>query len=281
MIRIITDSTSDITPALADRLGVTVVPLKVIFGEEALREGVDISMEEFYDRLPKAQSLPTTSQPAPNEFCAQFLNAKEAGDSVVVMTISSHLSGTYQSATIGKEMAEYDDVYIIDSLTASIGLRLLVDEALRLRDAGGLSAAEIAEVLTELRDRVRLFALVDTLEYLHKGGRLSSAGKIAGTLLNFKPIISLRDGVISAVGKARGTANGIDKMLEEVAATGEIDTRLPTYFGYTALDDKGLQCRDKAVDGLTLADTLLCPVGCVIGTHVGPGACIVSYAVRA
>jgi DegV family protein with EDD domain len=275
-VRIITDSTSDINLNEAKRMGISVVPLKVIFGDKEYKEGVEITMEGFYQKLVTAEKLPTTSQPAPDAFLEHFNEAKAVGDSVVVILIAGKLSGTVQSAMIAKEMAEYEDIHIVDSLNTITGLRLLVEHAITLRDQG-VDAAEIAKVLEKLKDRVVLLAMVDTLEYLHKGGRLSKSSAIIGSLLNFKPIITLKDGAIGVVGKERGTNKGINKILDTITEYGGIDTNYPVNFGFTAEDSKTLLLKEKVMEKFPLGKTAMYPVGCVVGTHVGPGACVITY----
>lgn len=275
-VRIITDSTSDISQEKAKAMDITVVPLKVIFGDKEYKEGIDITMDGFYEKLVTSEKLPTTSQPSPDEFLEHFTRAKEAKDSVVVILIAGKLSGTFQSATIAKEIAEYEDIHIVDSLTAITGLRLLVNQAILLREQGK-NAAQIAKILEDLKDRIVLLAMVDTLEYLHKGGRLSKSSAILGSLLKFKPIITLKDGALGVVGKERGTNKGIARILEAVDEFGAIDQSYPVYFGYTAEESKALILREKVMEKYSLKDSQLHPVGCVVGTHVGPGACVITY----
>ncbi len=275
-IRIITDSTSDISPAEAKQLGITVIPLKVIFGEKEYRDGKEITIEGFYEKLVKAEKLPTTSQPSPDDFLSSFKEAKEAGDSVVAILVSAKLSGTVQSATIAKELAQYEEIHIVDSLNVTTGLRLLVNQAIKFA-AEGKSAAQIAQLLNELKERLVLFAVVDTLEYLHKGGRLSKSSTIIGSLLKFKPIIQLRDGVIQVAGKERGTNKAIAKVLELVEEYGLPDSNYPVCYGYTAEDSKGRQLMESVNARFKLSQTQLFPVGCVVGTHAGPGGCVITY----
>jgi DegV family protein with EDD domain len=275
-VRIITDSTSDISAAQAKELGVTVIPLKVLFGDQEYKEGVDITIEGFYDRLVKSEKLPTTSQPSPDDFLTSFLEAKEAKDSVVTILVSGKLSGTVQSATIAKEMTEYEDIHIVDSQITITGLRFLVEHAVKLREEGK-SATEIAAALEELKGRIVLLAMVDTLEYLHKGGRLSKSSAILGSLLKFKPIITLQDGVIGVVGKERGTNKGIARILEIIEERGLIDEHYPLYYGYTAEDSKSRQLRENVEERYGISDSTIHPVGCVVGTHAGPGACVITY----
>ncbi|MDF2904733.1 MAG: DegV family protein [Herbinix sp.] len=279
-IRIITDSTSDISAVQAKELGVTIIPLKVIFGDKEYKEGIEITMEGFYDKLVKAEKLPTTSQPSPDDFLTSFLEAKKANDSVIVILISGKLSGTLQSATIAKDLAEYEDIHIVDSQTTITGLRFLVEHAVKL-SREGKSATEIVPILEELKDRIVLLAMVDTLEYLHKGGRLSKSSAILGSLLKFKPIITVKDGVIGVVGKERGTNKGIAKMLEIIEERGLIDDNYPLYFGYTAEDSKTKQLMESVKERFGIANSTIHPVGCVVGTHAGPGACVITYISKA
>lgn len=275
-VRIITDSTSDISLDEAKKLGVTIVPLKVIFGNKEYREGIEITIDSFYQKLAEADKLPTTSQPSPDDFLGYFNEAKEAGDSVVVILIAGKLSGTVQSAMIAKDMADYSKIYIVDSLTTITGLRLLVEHAVDLQKQG-VTADKIAETLEELKDRIVLLAMVDTLEYLHKGGRLSKSSAILGSLLKFKPIITLKDGAIGVVGKERGSNKAIAKIVDLVEGFGRIDRSYPVNFGYTAENSKTLILKDKIVEKYSLSNMSMYPVGCVVGAHVGPGACVITY----
>ncbi len=275
-VRIITDSTSDISLEQAKAMGITIVPLKVIFGDKEYKEGIEITMDGFYEKLVTSDKLPTTSQPSPDDFLGYFNQAKEAKDSVVVVLIAGKLSGTLQSATIAKEMADYSEIYIVDSMITITGLRLLVNQAVELRDLGK-NAEQITKAINELKDRVVLLAMVDTLEYLHKGGRLSKSSAIIGSLLKFKPIITVKDGAISVVDKERGTNKGIARILEAIDEFGTIDQNYPVYFGYTAEDSKTLLLKEKIMEKYSLKASELYPVGCVVGTHVGPGACVLTY----
>jgi DegV family protein with EDD domain len=275
-IRIITDSTSDISLSQAKAMGITVVPLKVIFGDKEYKEGIEITMDGFYEKLVNSEKLPTTSQPSPDDFLEYFNQAKEANDSVVVILIAGKLSGTFQSAMIAKEMTEYPDIQVVDSLTTITGLRLLVHQAVVLKNQG-CNAGQIAEALEDLKDRIVLLAMVDTLEYLHKGGRLSKSSAILGSLLKFKPIITLKDGALGVVGKERGTNKGIARMLEAIDEFGAIDLNFPVYFGFTAEDSKAILLREKTSEKYSVQKSEMYPVGCVVGTHVEPGACVITY----
>lgn len=275
-IRILTDSTSDILPQEAQERGMMVVPLRVTFGEESFQDNVDITHKEFYEKLAGVENLPTTSQPTPEDFLAHFEQVKEQGDTLICILLSGALSGTVQSAQIAKEICGYKEIYVVDSKQAVIGMRTLVDLACVLIEEGK-SAQEIVAELESARDRVRLYAMVDTLEYLHKGGRLSSSVAVVGTLLKVKPIITLKDGALEVVGKGMGTKDGLKKMMGLVGEELHSDPRLPVYFGYTYGDGPCGQFREQASEKYGLTNTQTHSVGAVIGAHVGPGATVITY----
>ncbi|MCD8087286.1 MAG: DegV family protein [Oscillospiraceae bacterium] len=275
-IRFLTDSTSDILPEEADQRGIIVVPLKVLFGEESYRDNVDITHPEFFDKLEKSKVFPTTSQPSPADFLPYFEQARDQGDTLICLHISAVLSGTMQSAQIAREMCGYDKIYIIDSKEAIIGLRMLVDLGIYLRDHGS-TAEEIIADLESARDRVRLFAVLDTLEYLHKGGRLSTAVTVLGTLLKIKPLVTLKDGLLSVMGKGRGTKDCIRLLLEMAGDDLHQDTRLPVYYGFTRDPSLCHQLKAATDKKYNLTDTNIYSVGAVIGAHVGPNAAVFGY----
>lgn len=276
-IRIITDSACDITQAEAKELGITVIPLKTIFGTEEFRDGVDISHREFYEKLIETDVNPTTSQIGPAEYEDAFRTAVEAGDEVVCITVSSRLSGCFQSATIAA--AEFESkITLVDSLNVAIGMRILVQLALQARDEGK-SAAEIGALLEAQKGDIRLIALVDTLEYLKRGGRLSSAAAFAGTLLGIKPVIAIVEGEVAVLGKARGSKNGSNMLMKLVEQSG-IDFSRPFALAYSGLDDSLL--RKYIADSAALyegkAETLpVYTIGSTIGTHAGPGAIALAF----
>lgn len=276
MIKIITDSTSDIDLEYAKELDIHIVPLKVIIDGQEYKDRVDLQPEQFYDLLEKSTVLPTTSQPSPQEFLHYYEEAKKQGDSVIVMTLSSVISGTYQSANIAKDLAEYDDIYVIDSLNTTQTLRLLVLKAVSLRNEG-LDVKDIVEKLEAYKQRIRIVAFVDTLEYLCKGGRLSKTAATAGTLLKFKPIIGLKEGKLEMFAKARGTAKATTKMIELIHEDGDIDLNEPICIGYTG-DQDGLDKFEQVLrDEFGFGNVLHGFVGPVIGTHAGPGARLIAY----
>lgn len=275
-IKIITDSTSDITIEEGKERGIGIVPLNVIFENKSYKEGIDINPDKFYPMLKEAKKLPTTSQPSPEDFLKLFLEVKKAGTAAIVLLVSSKISGTVQSALIAKELAEYEHIYIVDTLSSIMGLRLLVDYALKLKEQGD-SPERIVQAIEEAKSRVEIYAVVDTLEYFLKGGRLSKSNAVVGSLLNLKPIVALKDGTVSVVGKARGTNNSISTLIKEIDKAGAIDSSFPIYFGYTENDDKCRLLINKVKESFSFKDYSLHPVGCVIGTHAGPGASAIAY----
>ena len=274
-VRIIADSTADLMPGYQER--VHTVPLTVIFGEESFLDGVTIDKKEFYERLVESDVLPTTSQAAPAAFICELDKAKEAGDSAVVITVSSKLSGTYQSAVIAA--ADYDDVYVVDSGSAAIGSGILVELACRLQDEG-LSAAEIAAALNEAKEKLIVVALVDTLEYLKKGGRISATAAVVGGMLNIKPVVAIDDGVIQILGKARGSKMGNNLLVQEIEKAGGVDFTRPVLLGYTGISDalllKYIEDSKFIWEG-NLDEVRYTGIGSVIGTHAGPGAVAVAF----
>ena len=276
MIRIITDSASDIVDNRREDL--TVLPVSITFGSEEFRDGITLTHEAFYEKLIECDALPVTSQVAPFAFEEAFREAVEAGGQVIAITLSSKLSGTYQSACIGAE-GFGGKVRVVDSENASIGQHALVEYALRLKDAG-LGFEEIVERLEADKKRIRLIALLDTLEYRKKGGRISKAAAMAGSLLSIKPVIAIQCGEVAILGKARGSKQGNNLLAEQIRQTGGIDFEKPFVLGYTGLSDAMLQKYIKdhesfwksSVDGLETSS-----VGGTIGTHIGPGAIGVAF----
>lgn len=274
-VRIIADSTADLIPQIRER--VCVVPLTVHFGEEEYIDGVTIDHKAFYEKLIETDVMPTTSQAAPAAFEEPFAAAAAAGDSAVVITLASSLSGTYQSAVIAA--GEYENIYVVDSGSVAIGSGILVELALQLADQG-LSAQQIAARLEEEKKNICIVALVDTLEYLKRGGRVSKTVAFAGTLLNIKPVLAVREGEILMLGKARGSKQGNNLLVQEINKAGGVDFDRPLLLGYTGLSDVLLQkyiqdSKHLWEDG---ADSLrTTPIGSVIGTHAGPGAVAVAF----
>ncbi len=277
-IKILTDSTSDINKELAKELDITLVPLRVIFENEDYLDGVDITVDQFYERLVKAKVLPTTSQPTPEQFLPYYEAARDNSDTLIVITVASKLSGTYQSAQIAKDIVDYTDIHIIDSETVTLGLQLLVREALALRERG-LPGDAIAKELEAVKKNIRLLALVESLEYLKKGGRLSSVSAFAGGLLNIKPIIEVKDGLVGVAGKARGLT-GAYKKLAELITLNEIDLNREICIGYSAGKDTMNGFLEHSQHNLGIQSFFESPIGSVVGTHAGPGACGIAFFTR-
>ena len=274
-VHLIVDSTADVSEAIRPRL--TVVPLTVHFGSEEYIDGVTISKQEFYEKLIESDVLPSTSQATPAAFSEVFAGIAERGESAVVLTISSKLSGTCQSAMIAA--ADYPGIYVVDSQSAATGTGILAELALRLID-GGLSAADVAARLEQERENVCLVALLDTLEYLKRGGRISKAAAFAGSMLSIKPVISIRQGEVVVLGKARGSRQGNNLLAAQIDAAGGVDYDKPVLLGYSGLSDTLLQkyIADSArfwegkVENLQTTQ-----IGSVIGTHAGPGAIVATF----
>lgn len=273
--RIIADSTSDLVPEIKEQ--VHVVPMTVHFGEEEYIDGVTIDHKAFYEKLVETDVHPSTSQATPASFAVEYEKAKQAGESAVVITLSPKLSGTYQSAVIAAQ--EYENIYVVDSGSVAIGGGILVELALRLLNEG-LDAEEIARQLEKAKENIVIVALVDTLEYLKRGGRVSKTVAFAGTLLNIKPVLSVISGDIHMLGKARGSKQGNNLLVQEIEKAGGVDFSKPVLLGYTGLSDAMLvkyieDSKHLWEDGLeTVRYTT---IGSVIGTHVGPGAVAVAF----
>ena len=273
--RIIVDSTADLMPEYKSR--VSVVPLTVHFGEEEYIDGVTIDHKTFYEKLIESDVLPSTSQATPDAFMKEFEKAKTAGEAAVVITLASKFSGTYQSAMIAA--ADYENIYVVDSASAAMGSGILVELAFRLLDEGK-SAEEIAAILEEEKKKIVIVALVDTLEYLKKGGRVSKTIAFAGTVLNIKPVLSVVDGEINMLGKARGSKMGNNLLVQEIDKAGGIDFSKPVLLGYSGISDALLQ---KYIEDSryiwegNLKEVRYTTVGSVIGTHAGPGAVVVAF----
>ena len=275
-IRFIVDSASDILPSEAEKLGITLLPMKVLFGNEEYLDGVTLSHADFYEKLASCSALPTTCQVPPAEFEDAYEALTANGDTAIMITVSSKLSGTYQSACIAA--ADFEGkVFVVDSENVTLGQRILVMRGLELAQQG-LSAGEIAQRLDEEKKRIRLFALLDTLEYLKKGGRISATTALAGTLLSIKPVVIVKDGVVVMAGKARGTKQGNKLLREMVAEHGGVNFDMPYTLAYSGMSDELLQKfiadSDTMLEGHSFP---IATVGSTIGTHVGPGAFAVAF----
>ncbi len=275
-LRIITDSASDIMEP--DRQDLTVLPMTVRFRETEYLDGVTINHQEFYEKLIESDELPVTSLISPGDFEAVYQAAVEAGEQVLVVTLSGKLSGTYQSACIAAaDFAEH--VRVVDSMNATIGEQILVLYALQLSDQG-LELDEIVRILEQEKKKIRVLGLLDTLEYLKKGGRISKTAAFLGGALSVKPVVTVTEGEVVMLGKARGSRNGNNFLISEIEKAGGVDFARPYRLGYTGLDDTLLQkyIRDSERLWKGNADSLpVSSIGATIGTHVGPGAIAVAF----
>ena len=274
-VQIIVDSSVDVAERFRERLHI--VPLIIHFGEEELIDGVTINKEQFYRRLVGSEQLPFTSQASPVAFQKVYEEVTQAGDSAVVITLASKLSGTYQSACIAA--GDFDNIYVVDSQTAAIGAGVLTEYALARAEAGA-DARELAAELERKRENVCLVALLDTLEYLKRGGRISKTAALAGGLLNIKPMITVRDGEVVLIGKARGSKQGNSLLVEKIRACGGIDFDLPILLGYSGLSGESLETYVEYSHGLWERGTEILDKTCisgVIGTHTGPGVVAAAF----
>ena len=276
MVKIVIDSAADLAPEIKEKM--TVVPMTIRFGNEEYIDGVTINGKQFYEKLIDGKVMPSTSQPTPDDFMREMQQITDAGDEAVVITISHKMSGTYQSANIAA--AEFPGkVFVVDSQTVTIGEGILAELALSLAESG-MSASDIAERLCKERENIEIIALLDTLEYLKRGGRISKTAAIAGGLLSIKPVISVFDGEINVLGKARGSKQGNNLLVQQIESNGGIDFSKPLMLGYTGFSQARLQ---EYIDDSTAlwkngVSSLRCAqIGSTVGTHAGPGAIAAAF----
>ncbi len=278
MVKIIIDSASDISESEAKSKGAVLVSMEINIDGKQYLDGVDLTPPQFFEKLVECTDLPTTSQINEYRWNEVFEKVTANGDEAVVITLSSKLSGTYNSAAKAAKSFK-GKVFVVDSLNACVGERLLFDLAQRLIKEGK-SAFEVAEILEEKKHKIELLALLGTLKYLKKGGRISPLVAFAGELLGVKPVIAIKGGEVKLVGKARGSKNGNNLLMNLVETSGGIDYDMPYYTGYSGLDDSVLQkyIADSASlwEGKTSA-VPVCSIGSTIGTHIGPGAIGVAF----
>ena len=279
MVKILVDSASDLEQQDASELGVTVLPLQIRFGSEEYLDGVSLTHREFFEKLIETDELPQTSQINEYRFDEVFASLTADGSDVIAITLSSKLSGTHASAV--KAAKKYaGKVVVVDSLNACIGERILLEYAVRLVGEGKLTAAQIAAELDEKKGKIQLLAVLDTLKYLRKGGRISSVTAIAGEMLSIKPVISVVRGEVKLVGKAMGSKKGNNLLTQLVRDCGGIDFTMPYVLGYSGLSDAFLQKYIRDSESLWKGYTDHVPyhmIGSTIGTHVGPGAIAVAF----
>ncbi|MGN0366942.1 MAG: DegV family protein [Suilimivivens sp.] len=275
-IKIITDSASDIVDS--QRSDLIVLPMTITFNGVEYQDGINLSHREFYEKLIESDELPTTSQIAPYAFEEAIRKVTEAGDAAIIITLSGKLSGTYQSACIAA--SEFDEnVYVVDSENVAVGERALIEYALRLKDQGKDAEFIVTELESTKKD-IHTIALLDTLEYLKKGGRISKTVAFAGNVLSIKPVVGVTDGEVVILGKARGSKQGNNLLIEQINKAGGIDFDMPYFLGYTGLSDALLQKYISDSKDIWMEHVESLPVftvGGTIGTHVGPGAIALAF----
>ena len=279
MIKIVVDSASDIDQQEADELGITLLPMQVRFGEEEFLDGVNLSHRTFFEKLIESAELPKTSQINEYRFEECFENLTKNGDEVIAVLLSSKLSGTFESAKRASKKFG-GKVFVVDSLNACIGERILCQYALRLVKEGKLSAKEIVDELNEKKTKIQLLAVLGTLKYLKKGGRISSLVAFTGEVFAIKPVISVVGGEVKMVGKAIGSKKGNNLLMQLVEKCGGINFDMPYALAYSGLSDDFLQKYLKDSEALWKGKTENIPtymIGSTIGTHVGPGAIAVAF----
>mgnify|MGYP000534327092 FL=1 len=272
---IITDSASDITEKEAEEMDIRLVWLKTKFSDGDFPMKTEEDFCHFFDKLAEEKDLPMTSQPSPEEYLEFFEEAKSKGEEVLVLTLSSGLSGTINAANLAKQMSEYDKIWIIDSEQAIITQRFLVQKAAELRKEGK-NTEDIVKILEDLKKRVTVCGMLDTLTYLRKGGRIPAALAVVGNMLHIKPVIELKDKTLAMLGKARGRAGGMKYLWKEFESY-DIDREAPVYFGYTSDRELGEKFMMDTVEKYGLKNYKLYPVGGIIGTHVGPACVAISF----
>ncbi len=277
MVTIITDTASDMDAEDYERLNIVPLPLSVTFGDKTYLETKELTKDVFYDKLLNTSDFPTTSQPTPEDFSRVFSEATKDGGEAVYISISSRLSGTCSTAKFVKEDGNFDRVYIVDSKIATGGQKILAEHAAKLRDHGKC-AADIADELEYVVSHMKLYACLDTLKYLAKGGRLSHGTAFMGNLLDIKPVITFIGSELSVVGKPFGMKNGMNLILSMMKKHVP-DMHFPIYtlFTYDSTNACGLIDLLHDVGGFAVDRSSLLNVGAAIGTHIGPYACGIVY----
>ena len=275
MIRIVVDSSADYSMEELKAKNIEQISLIINVGDKSYRGGLDITPDELYEMLISGEAFPTTSQPSPQDFLDVFEDAQEKGDSVVYITLSSALSGTFQTANMAKNMIDYPEIHIIDSLAATHIIRILADYACKLREEGK-TAAEIAQAVKELQPRVKVIAGLDTLEYLFKGGRLNRASAVIGELTNLKPIITISEaGTISVIGKCIGRNKAL-AFITKALSEKTLDSDFPVYSLY-AYGTENTEKLEQKLESMGISCETRLQIGSTIGTHIGPGAFAVVF----
>lgn len=275
MIRIMIDSGSEYLPKEAQAKGIEVLPIVTNVGGNDYRDGFDLGRDEFFELLEETGQFPTTSQITPHVFAAKFKEALDAGDEVIAIILSSALSGTYQNACMAQAMVGNEGIYVIDSLTATYPISIIADYAAKLRDEG-MPAAQIVEAIEELKGSAIVIAMVDTLEYLQRGGRIPKAAAKIGEAAKLKPVISVTEkGDLAMISACLGRKRAFDTIMKQLESI-EIDDRFPVYaiYSYGTKNCERLEVRLQEA-GISVTERR--QIGYVIGSHIGPNACGVVY----
>jgi len=270
-VAIVTDSTADIPPHVAEALGISVIPLKVIFGKQVFHDGIDITPNEFYRKLQESSSLPTTSQPSAGDFLQVYRELERSAQSIISIHLAAPLSGTLESARAAKaQLASSVPIHIVDSRSTSMGLGFVVLAAAKMA-AEGVDAAQIVERIQALISRINVLFIVDTLEYLHKGGRIGGAERLLGSILKIKPLLEITEGKVDALDKARTKQRAVARLLEVAEERiGSAPTVHMAVLHASAAED-ALQLRQKVETRFPCAELHLCEICPALGVHVGPG----------
>lgn len=275
MLRIVTDSASDITQERAREMKIDVVPLSITFEDGLCPQDTEEDFNRFFERLEKAEKLPVTSQPSPQLYLNIFTEAKKKGEDVIVIALSGGLSGTVQSAELAKKISGYERIWVVDSKQAILTQRMLVEYAVNLRNEGK-DAEAITAALMNVRERMHISGVINTLTYLKMGGRIPASLAFVGNVLNIKPVIELKDTVLKQLTLVRGFVAG-KKRLQDEYEKADVDTAFPVYFGYTVDRSLGERFMAETVKKFGILKSAIFPVGGVIGTHVGPGCIAIAF----
>ena len=268
MIKFLLDTSSDFTVEEVKAKGMDLVPLHITLGEADYKDAYDLTKDAFYELLTTNEEFPKTSQPTPQDFVDAFEDAKEKGDELICILLSSRLSGTFQSATLAKSIVEYDNIHLVDSLGATHMIRIVVEYAQDLA-AEGKGAKEIVEALEEMKSKIKVLAVVDTLEYLCKGGRVSKTTAAIGEAAKVKPMITVANGEVAVIGKSLGKNKAIGNLLKALGEC-EVDERFPIY-SVSTLGTENCEVFEKRLTDAGYSFRERLQIGATIGTHVGPG----------
>lgn len=275
-IKILTDSTADLPQEIVDKYDIAVIPLKVVFGKKEYIDGVDLTPEQFYTMLQETEELPTTSQLTPEQYMSYFEQAQKDGDDLICILVSSSMSGTLQSANIAKEHVGYDGIHIIDSRTVTVQLGMMVVEACEMRAAGAATDAIVSRVIEMVNNTV-LYASIATLKYLKKGGRIKATSAVIGSALNIKPIITIADGMVESIGKARGIKKSFEEIKRMIDVSGTTLNGKDVYIGHAHDVENLAKLKTFILDNYQPKKIYEFVVGSVVGTHAGPGCVTLAF----